>query len=100
MIKPEQAARFNDEDDLAILAAAEKSVDEYLKKNYLTNGSVQFTNSNIPLGKNHRLQRILFEKYRVAGWEIKSGSDQRNDDSWVTFKSLVKHESPIPGCLR
>jgi len=100
MIKPEQAARFNDEDDLAILAAAEKSIDATLKKSYHTNGLVQFTNSNIPLGKNPRLQRTLFEKYRVAGWKIQSGSDQRNDDSWVIFKSEAKHGSPIPGCLR
>jgi hypothetical protein len=100
MIRPEEAARFNDEDDIKILAEAEKTVDAALKKRYHTDCSVTFKNDAIPLRKNYRLQGILFARYREAGWEIKSGSDQRDNESWVTFKAKKPHRSPISGSLR
>jgi len=88
-IKPEEAAKFNDENDIQLLAAAEKALDDILKKRYHTGASVTVYTNSMPLGNNYRLLRVLLEKYRTVGWEIKSGSDQRENESWYTFTSKI-----------
>ena len=100
MIRPEEAAMLNDENDVQILADAEKLIDAALKKSYHTGTSVTFNDDNIPLRKNRRLQAILLDRYQKAGWKVTSGSDQRDCTSWLTFAASEKKPSPAPGSLR
>ena len=99
-IRPEEAAKFNDEDDIKLLAAAEKTLDDILKKQYHTGTSVTINSKSMPLNGNHRLLTILLNKYREVGWEVKSNYDQRDNDSWYTFSSKIPHRSPVSGSLR
>lgn len=81
MISKSDAAKQNDELYADQLAAAEKVIDRALARGYATGRTVSIEG---PINNlDHHLRRIVIERYKRAGWNIKHYDCQREGSSYT-----------------
>ena len=91
VIGPNELEKKFKETQSTLVKAVETSIDKYLEQRYDGLSSVTIGVDSFK-GMNRLTREALISKYRVAGWEVKYTSDQRDGDFYQFNKKLTDHD--------